>query len=237
MRLYSVWDPGSRRAVLCVAGDGGRLLAVGGGFGDVAELVAHGAGGSLEEAVRAAGTAAEALGRLDEVAATEPAPERMHLLAPVRPAEVWAAGVTYARSRDARMHESADADGYERVYHSQRPELFFKGTGARGVGPGGRIGLRRDATWRVPEPELALLIGRGGRILGYTLGNDVSSRDIEGENPLYLPQAKIFAGSCALGPAAVSAEEVPDPTALTIELRILRGGTTLFEGSTSTSRL
>src|ERR1035438_2877080 len=123
--------------------------------------------------------------------------------APIASQEVWAAGVTYYRSRDARMAESKDAGGgdfYDRVYSAERPELFFKSTANRVAGPGENVRIRKDAAWSVPEPELTLLVNHRGQIIGYTIGNDMSSRDIEGENPLYLPQAKVYDGSCALGP-------------------------------------
>ena len=125
------------------------------------------------------------------------------LLKPVGRQEVWAAGVTYWRSRGARMEESEKGGGgsfYDRVYTAERPELFFKATGHRVAGPGEALKLRRDSGWNVPEPELTLLVSPGGRINGYTIGNDMSSRDIEGENPLYLPQAKVWDTSCAMGP-------------------------------------
>jgi 2-dehydro-3-deoxy-D-arabinonate dehydratase len=129
-----------------------------------------------------------------------PAPWR--LLAPIVAPETWAAGVTYERSRDARIAESRVQNVYDLVYDAQRPELFLKdAAGRRTVGPGGTIGVRGDATWSVPEPELALVLDADGQPLAVTIGNDVSSRDIEGANPLYLPQAKIYAGACALGPA------------------------------------
>src|SRR6187549_1556114 len=126
--------------------------------------------------------------------------------APIGSQEIWAAGVTYLRSRTARMEESKDAGGgtfYDKVYHADRPELFFKGTPHRAGGSGGKVRIRRDSKWNVPEPELTLAINRQGVIFGYTIGNDMSSRDIEGENPLYLPQAKVYAGCCALGPGLV----------------------------------
>jgi 2-dehydro-3-deoxy-D-arabinonate dehydratase len=126
-----------------------------------------------------------------------------NLLPPIGSQEVWAAGVTYFRSRDARMEESKGAGGgdfYDRVYHAERPELFFKSTPHRVVGPEAKVAIRQDARWSVPEPELVLFISPGGKITGYTIGNDMSSRDIEGENPLYLPQAKVYDRSCALGP-------------------------------------
>src|SRR5947209_9250646 len=125
------------------------------------------------------------------------------VLAPIESQEVWAAGVTYYRSRGARMEESKDVGGgdfYDRVYTASRPELFFKSTASRTVGTGGKVRIRKDASWSVPEPELTLVINPRGKLVGYTIGNDMSSRDIEGENPLYLPQAKVYDGSCALGP-------------------------------------
>jgi 2-dehydro-3-deoxy-D-arabinonate dehydratase len=158
------------------------------------------------------------------------------LLLPVEPPEVWCAGVTYERSRDARIEESG-SDVYARVYDADRPELFLKDAGCRRtVGPGRRIGVRSDSAWNVPEPEIGLVLGEGGAIVGYTIGNDVSSRDIEGANPLYLPQAKVYAGACAIGPAVLVTDE-PDP-AFEIELRILdKAGAQLFLGTTSTARM
>ena len=161
------------------------------------------------------------------------------VLAPIVSQEVWAAGVTYFRSRDARMEESKDAgsgDFYDRVYSAERPELFFKATGRRVVGPGGAVRIRSDARWSVPEPELTLLINPRGEIAGYTIGNDMSSRDIEGENPLYLPQAKVYDGSCALGPCILlSAEPLSKSTA--IHLEIARNGKSVFAGSTTLAEL
>jgi 2-dehydro-3-deoxy-D-arabinonate dehydratase len=161
------------------------------------------------------------------------------VLAPVVSQEVWAAGVTYYRSRNARMEESKDARGgdfYDRVYRAERPELFFKATGRRVVGPGGAVRIRSDANWSVPEPELTLLINPAGRILGYTVGNDMSSRDIEGENPLYLPQAKLYDGSCALGPCVLLSSETLSQTT-TIQLEIARLGKTVFAASTTLAEL
>src|SRR5512141_98801 len=137
------------------------------------------------------------------------------ILPPICNQEVWAAGVTYFRSRDARMEESKSAGGgdfYDRVYHAARPELFFKATAHRVVGPGAKVAIRKDASWSVPEPELVLLISPGGKITGYTVGNDMSSRDIEGENPLYLPQAKVYDRSCALGPCLLISDEALPPS-------------------------
>jgi 2-dehydro-3-deoxy-D-arabinonate dehydratase len=160
------------------------------------------------------------------------------LLAPVDDdTEVWAAGVTYEVSREARMAESTEAGIYAKVYSAQRPELFFKAIGWRVSGPGVAIGVRDDSTWDVPEPELAVVCDAAGAIVGYTVANDVSSRSIEGENPLYLPQAKIFRGCCGLGPWIRLAGTVPDPYALGIAIRISREGRVVWSGETSTARL
>ncbi len=150
--------------------------------------------------------------------------------------EVWAAGVTYLRSREARMEESDTADIYDKVYDAERAEVFFKGNGWRVRGPGQGIRVRRDSGWDVPEPELAIVINAHGQIVGYTVGNDVSSRSIEGENPLYLPQAKVYDGSAALGPA-IELCDVDAMRSLPITMRIERDGSTVFEGETNTSEL
>jgi 2-dehydro-3-deoxy-D-arabinonate dehydratase len=169
------------------------------------------------------------------LAADEPAVGA--LLPPIEPAqEVWASGVTYLRSRDARKAESATGDIYQKVYEAERPELFFKAAGWRVVGPGDAIRVRTDSRWNVPEPELTLVMNRYGRIVGYCAGNDASSRDIEGENPLYLPQAKVYNGSCALGPGIVLAGP-DDLRDLSIGLKIARAGQIVFEGETRTSRM
>ena len=160
------------------------------------------------------------------------------VLPPVTTQEVWAAGVTYFRSRDARMEESRDAAGgdfYARVYEAERPELFFKSSPHRVVGSGGRVRLRADSRWNVPEPELTLAVNAAGRIFGVTVGNDMSSRDIEGENPLYLPQAKVYDGSCALGPGILLGE--PPGADTTIRMEIARGGVVAFAGETSLAQL
>ncbi|HEX6070794.1 MAG TPA: fumarylacetoacetate hydrolase family protein [Longimicrobiaceae bacterium] len=166
-------------------------------------------------------------------------PTRQELLAPVDRQEVWAAGVTYLRSRTARMEESRMAGGgtfYDRVYEAERPELFFKANASRVVGPGREVRIRADASWNVPEPELALVVNAQGRIVGYTIGNDMSSRDIEGENPLYLPQAKCYDGSCALGPGVLLAEgPLPGHTEITLEVK--RGGGEAFRGTTTLSQM
>lgn len=161
-----------------------------------------------------------------------------HLLAPIDGnTEVWAAGVTYKRSEVARREESGTPDIYSHVYSAARPELFFKANPRRVAGPDVPVALRADSNWDVPEPELALVINAHGEIVGFTIGNDVSSRSIEGENPLYLPQAKVYAGSCALGPGITPFWEVADPYNLTIRLLIERLGKNIWEGQTSTSEL
>lgn len=161
------------------------------------------------------------------------------ILAPIGDQEVWASGVTYYRSRNARIEESKDAGGgtfYDRVYAAERPELFFKSTASRVVGPHGNVRIRADAKWSVPEPELTLLVNPRGEIIGYTIGNDMSSRDIEGENPLYLPQAKVYDASCALGPCIlISSEPRSSETAISIEIE--RNGAIVFSGTTTLAEL
>jgi len=160
------------------------------------------------------------------------------ILAPIDgETEVWAAGVTYKRSEQARMEESGTPDIYAQVYAAMRPELFFKANPRRVAGPEAPIVVRTDSTWDVPEPELVLVFNAHAEIIGYTIGNDVSSRSIEGENPLYLPQAKVYAGCCGLGPGITPAWEVSDPYNLTIHLAIERNGQVYWEGETSTREL
>jgi 2-dehydro-3-deoxy-D-arabinonate dehydratase len=173
-----------------------------------------------------------------ELTASDEFPQS-EVLAPIGHQEVWAAGVTYFRSRGARMEEAQNAGGgdfYDRVYSAERPELFFKSTASRTVGPGGKVRIRADAHWSVPEPELTLVVSPKGRIVGYTIGNDMSSRDIEGENPLYLPQAKVYNGSCALGPAILVSES-PLPQSTEIALEIDRHGRVEFSGSVALTEL
>ena len=155
---------------------------------------------------------------------------------PLVPPEVWAAGVTYRKSRDERERESETPDPYARVYRAERPEIFLKATPARCVGPGEAVGVRGDSGWDVPEAELAFIL-HDGRITGYTAGNDVSSRAIEGANPLYLPQAKIYRRCCSIGPCIVSAESIPDPHNLAVTCQIFRDGDRVFAGETSTSQM
>ena len=163
-------------------------------------------------------------------------PETASLLAPVEGQEVWAAGVTYRRSREARMEEAAASDIYALVYEAARPELFFKAAGWRVVAPHGEVGVRADSLWDVPEPELAVLSNRHGEVVAYACGNDMSSRSIEGENPLYLPQAKVYDASCSLGPAAVLAWHV-EPRSAHVDMTITRGGSEIFKGRTSLDQM
>ncbi|HXG47412.1 MAG TPA: fumarylacetoacetate hydrolase family protein, partial [Methylomirabilota bacterium] len=160
------------------------------------------------------------------------------LLAPVERQEVWAAGVTYLRSKKARMEESDfSATAYDKVYEAARPELFFKSLPEKVAGPGQSVGIRRDARWSVPEPELALVINSRGHLAGFTIGNDMSSRDIEGENLLYLPQAKVYDRSCAIGPCITVGATEAEARTWTIRLQIERAGQTVFAGETSVGQI
>ncbi|MGN8646686.1 fumarylacetoacetate hydrolase family protein [Gracilibacillus sp. HCP3S3_G5_1] len=163
----------------------------------------------------------------------------LELLAPVVSDEVWAAGVTYLKSKEARNREANVKTNsfYDKVYDADRPEIFLKSTARRLIGPDVPVGIRTDSNWQIPEPELALVIKADGEILGYTIGNDMSSRDIEGENPLYLPQAKMWKHSCAIGPAILLADTIEDPYNLAIECRIERDGELVSKGSANTSML
>ena len=176
----------------------------------------------------------------EQLARAQPVAAPSHWLSPIESQEVWAAGVTYLRSRDARMEEARETGGgganfYDQVYDALRPELFFKATPHRVVGAGGEVRIRSDGRWNVPEPEVALAINRAGDIFGYTIGNDMSSRDIEGENPLYLPQAKVYSACCALGPGIVVRAPLPRTTA--IRMQISRAGSAVFTGATSLERM
>jgi len=180
---------------------------------------------ALAAALLASSTASEAI-------------EKLALRAPVCRQEVWAAGVTYKRSKIAREEESVGAAAfYDKVYTADRPELFLKAAAWRVVGPGGRVRIRKDGKWNVPEPELALVISPALKIVGVTIGNDMSSRDIEGENPLYLPQAKVYDGSCAVGPAITLAGAMPPLGSVQVRLEIDRGGQRAFEGSTNLGQM
>lgn len=183
-------------------------------------------------------TAADPLAWLKTMRTEEDVAESAALLPPVDLQEIWAAGVTYERSKVARMEESdGGGDFYDKVYTAERPELFFKSNAWRAVGDGDTVRIRQDSTWNVPEPELTLVVSAAGKIVGATVGNDMSSRSIEGENPLYLPQAKVYDGACAVGPAIRLAEEGFDLRNLTITLSISRDGVEAFSGQTSTQRM
>jgi len=181
-------------------------------------------------------------GHLASITATHGASEVEKLAAleaPIEHQEVWASGVTYYRSRSARIEESKDAGGgdfYDRVYSAERPELFFKAVAHKVAGPNSEVRIRGDAKWSVPEPELTLAVNSRGEIIGYTIGNDMSSRDIEGANPLYLPQAKVYDRSCALGPGILIQKE-PLPANTQISIEILRSGSTEFAGTISLSEM
>ena len=179
------------------------------------------------------------LSRIDAAQKVAAGPSEKDILAPVGKQEIWAAGVTYYRSKVGRQEESKDAGGgdfYARVYEAERPELFFKSPGYRAVGPGAEVRIRKDSTWDVPEPELTLVINRRGKIVGYTIGNDMSSRSIEGENPLYLPQAKCYDGSASVGPCIfITDKSLPEDTAIGLE--IVRSKKKIFEGKTGIDQI
>src|SRR5579864_2987731 len=176
--------------------------------------------------------AADPAARVQDLRAHSPAVfplSSVRLLAPIDSQEVWGAGVTYERSKVARQDESEQGSTfYDQVYRADRPELFFKATASRVVGPGAAIRVRRDSTWSVPEPELALVLTPTLRLVGFTIGNDVSARDIEGRNPLYLPQAKVYDACCSLGPVVTLAVDMPPPRAIGITLAIDRDGLPVF---------
>ena len=158
---------------------------------------------------------------------------------PIGQQEIWAAGVTYLRSKVARMEESMESGGdtfYDKVYSAERPEIFYKGNKLRSVGPGGKVKIRKDSKWNVPEPELTLFINSHGELAGYSIGNDMSSRDIEGENPLYLPQAKVYDGAAGLGPCILVTDKPLDP-ATVINMEIFRDGNQVFQGDTQISQM
>lgn len=168
--------------------------------------------------------------------------EGLHLTTPIDAPEVWASGVTYKKSKEARNYEATQGKldrqtFYDKVYDAVRPEIFFKSTAARTVGPNDPVYLRSDSNWQIPEPELGLVIDKEGTILGYTAGNDMSCRDIEGENPLYLPQAKVWKNSCSIGPAILLTEAVSDPYEFKIVCRIYRNEEKVFEGEAQVNQL
>jgi len=169
--------------------------------------------------------------------ASSPTSERACIRMPYQPPEVWGCGVTYIRSRQARETETTIKGIYDKAYEATRPEVFFKATASRCVGPNEPTCIRSDSKWTVPEPELTFVVGMGNEIVGYTIGNDVSARDIEGENPLYLPQAKIYKGCCAFGPVIATPEEIENPKDLDIECKIFRKNELIFVGKTNSSRM
>lgn len=238
MRIVRRWDPGHGRPVLGIRIDADVLdfpepYASG---PSLVDLWRHGeeGGSTLERLVK------DARGRAlvrHAYASLDVAPDltRPHLLLPIEPPEVWAAGVTYERSLQARLEETIVTDVYDRVYEAERPELFFKSTPSRCAGPNAEVRIRADSRWTVPEPEIGLVLDRRGRITGYTLGNDLSARDIEGANPLYLPQAKIYDACCSLGPSILVTDVSPGDFAMTCH--VFRAGTEVFVGQTSTARM
>lgn len=240
MRIVRYWDPIARKALLGVI-QGVEVVALSGlfpngeaSFEDLLEVARAQGIGVLKLLKR---TDLSRAARLPYAAVdTPPSRNYPHLLQPVVAEEIWAAGVTYERSRHARKEESVVGDIYERVYDADRPELFFKATPSRCVGPNQPVGLRGDSRWLVPEPEIALVINPQLEILGYTLGNDMSARDIEGANPLYLPQAKVFNAGCSLGPAILLREN-DDETPFNIVCNVERGGREVFRAETSTAAM
>jgi len=209
------------------------LIANGQTLVDLTDAGVHRMKGLLERA-----DLADELTRLSAAGLTTHALDSVRLLTPVESQEVWAAGVTYRSSREARMVESEfSASAYDRVYDAERPEIFFKSLPEKVVSPGEAVGIRRDARWNVPEPELALAINSDGAVVGFTIGNDMSSRDIEGENLLYLPQAKVYERSCAVGPWIVVGPSENDARQWTIQLEIRRGAETVFAGDTRVGQI
>jgi len=227
MRYYRLADEGEPRLIARDSDTAYDLAAADPQFRSFRALAR--AAAAADEGVDA--IAARHLGDADSIEVTALADARRPLAAE----EVWAAGVTYQISQDAREAESEMPDMYAAVYDAERPEIFFKATPSRTVGPGEDVGIRGDSEWDVPEPELGIVLYRG-EIVGFTAGNDMSSREIEGENPLYLPQAKVYDRSCAVGPAVVSAADV-DPHDLEMSIGIERDGETAFEDATDTGQM
>jgi 2-dehydro-3-deoxy-D-arabinonate dehydratase len=226
MRLVHFFDPETGNRVGRVEGD--SVI-------DCGAAEATGALGAL-----LSGSTAEGNGRTYAYAELFRAPSEgeAHLLAPVVPPEVWGCGVTYKRSAEFRDSETGVEEGiYDKVYRAERPELFFKATAVHCVGPNAAIRIRSDSSFTAPEPELALVLDRNGKIIGYTLADDVSAWDIERDNPLYLPQSKIFLGCCSLGPVVASVDEVSAPYEVELTCTITRGSETIYSGSASTAQL
>lgn len=239
MKLCQFFVPQAGTRVGVVEGDGviditSRTAKV----ASVLDLVVQGkTGAGVERLARRLMKGKRARVTLAELDAA-PSPRRAHLLAPLDPPEIWGAGITYRRSADYYTAHQGRAKGiYDHVYESERPELFFKGTAARAVGPNAPICIRRDSSLTAAEAELALVIGGGRAIVGYTCGNDLSAWDIERANPLYLPQSKIFTGCFAFGPVLVTSGEIRNPHALELRCAIQRGGARLYEGKVNTGEM
>src|SRR6266850_856333 len=243
MKLCQFFVPGKGKRVGVVKGDSVLdVTAPRAGVGSVLELIAAtGTAASLERRVRALAKSARTRlpwASLDRA----PSPRQPHLLAPLDPPEVWGAGITYRRSREYyeahNTHDTGRVKGiYDFVYESERPELFFKATASRTAGPNAPIGVRADSTLTAVEPELAVVLGRGGAIVGYTIGNDLSAWDIERANPLFLPQSKMFDGCFACGPVLVTAAEIGDPQALELTCTVRRGGRPVYQGRVNTKEM
>ncbi|QLH78829.1 fumarylacetoacetate hydrolase family protein [Halosimplex rubrum] len=226
MRYFRVTRGDDERLVVSDGDDSYDLTSAPDGPSTVVELLA------ADETRQGLDEAAEAY--LDD--AEEVEFDDDDLVLPVEPPEVWASGVTYQISEEARQEESDKPDVYIDVYESERPEVFFKATPSRTVGPNESVGIRGDSTWDTPEPELAVVLYQG-EIVGFTIGNDMSSRSIEGENPLYLPQAKVYDRCAALGPGVTSASDVDDPHDLEMTMQIHRDGEVVYEGATNTGEM
>jgi 2-dehydro-3-deoxy-D-arabinonate dehydratase len=239
MRLVQFHDP-ARGQRLGVLEDEFVVDITSGEIGSTADLLAASGGEERALAALVAGLRGSAGGERHALSDLQraPAADAAHLLSPVAPPEVWACGVTYKRSAEFRDAETGKEIGiYDQVYMADRPELFFKATARHCVGPDAPIRIRSDSRFTAPEPELALLLNAEGAILGYTLANDVSAWDIERENPLYLPQSKIFLGCCALGPWLVTPDDVSDPYGVQLSCEVTRGDVSVFSGSASTAQL
>jgi 2-dehydro-3-deoxy-D-arabinonate dehydratase len=242
MKLCQFFVPGEGRRVGVVDGDAVLdVTAPRAGVASVIDLIAA-AGTAARLESRARALARRARARLSWRALDRaPSPRHPHLLAPLDPPEVWGAGITYRRSREyyeAHTGEGGRTRGiYDFVYESERPELFFKATASRTAGPNAPVGVRADSALTAVEPELAVVLGRAGAIVGYTIGNDLSAWDIERANPLFLPQSKIFDGCFACGPVLVTAGEIGDPQALELTCTIRRGGRVIFQGRVDTKEM
>jgi 2-dehydro-3-deoxy-D-arabinonate dehydratase len=243
MKLCQFFVPGKGKRVGIVAADTVLdVTAPRDGVSSVLELIEDtGTAAALERRVRALAKTPRA--RLPYASLDRPpSPRQAHLLAPIDPPEVWGAGITYRRSREYYEAHNTQETGrtkgiYDFVYESERPELFFKATASRTMGPNAAIGVRADSTLTASEPELAVVLGRDGAIVGYTIGNDLSAWDIERANPLFLPQSKVFDGCFACGPTLVTAAEVADPQALELTCTVLRGGRAIYQGRVNTKEM